>query len=98
MYRYFIHVCLCTLRSQEGNVVSLSSFCQYKVVPADSVLCVFSELMGTDVRGVLLFVWIVLFKELVVTSSMGTNVHGVLIVDGYLYSVVFQILQYCIAT
>ena len=40
--------------------------------------------MGTNIHGVLLFAWVLLFRKLVVTARMGTNIHGVLVIDGYL--------------
>ena len=42
--------------------------------------------MGTNNRGVLLFTWVLLFRKLVLTMLIGTNIYGVLVIDWYLYS------------
>ena len=48
-----------------------------------------SGLMGTNNHVVLLFAWVLLFREVVVTMLMGTNIYGVLVIDGYLYSRIY---------
>ena len=43
--------------------------------------------MGTTVRmgtKVLMFIWVLLFRNFIATISMGTSVHRVLVNDGYL--------------
>ena len=45
--------------------------------------------MGTNIHEVLLFAWVLLFRKPVVTAVIGTNIHGVLVIDGYLYSRVY---------
>ena len=49
--------------------------------------------MGTNIHRVLWFGWVLLFRKLVVTALMGTNIHGVLVIDGYLYSRLYGIRQ-----
>ena len=48
--------------------------------------------MGTNIHGVLMFAWVLLFSKLVVTAPMGTNICGVLVIDGYLYSRLYGIV------
>ena len=43
--------------------------------------------MGTNIHRVLWFGWVLLIRKLVVTTPMGTNIHGVIVIDGYLYTV-----------
>ena len=40
---------------------------------------------------VLLFAWVLLFRKWIETGLMGTYVHRVLVIDGYLYSRVYGI-------
>ena len=45
--------------------------------------------MGTNIHRVLLFTWVILFKE--VTVPMGnTSIHVVLVIDGYCYTSEFM--------
>ena len=48
-----------------------------------------SRLMDTNTRGVLQFTWVLLFIKPVVTVAMGTNIHTVLVIDGYLCYLVY---------
>ena len=47
--------------------------------------------MGTNIHRVFWFGWVLLFRKLVVTAPMGTNIHEVLVIDGYLYSRLYGI-------
>ena len=42
--------------------------------------------MATNIHEVLLFTWVLLFQKPVVAAVIGSNIHGVLVIDGYLYS------------
>ena len=53
-----------------------------------------NRLMGTNNHGVLLFAWVLLFRKLVLTMLMGTNIYGVLVIDGHLYSGVYGTCMY----
>ena len=49
-------------------------------------LCTLScQLMDVNLHRILLFAWVLLFRKLVVTAPMGTNIHGVLVIDGCLF-------------
>ena len=47
--------------------------------------------MDTDNHGVLLFACVLLFTKLVLTMLMSTDIYGVLVIDGYLYSRIYGI-------
>ena len=46
-------------------------------------------MMGTYIHWVLLFAWVLLFRKLIATGLIGTYIHRVLVIDGYLYSRVY---------
>ena len=57
-------------------------------IPVYLMICC---LMGTYIHWVLMFVWVQLFRKRVVTASIGTYIHGVLVNDGHLCSRVYGI-------
>ena len=48
-------------------------------------------MMGTYIHWVLLFAWVLLFRKWIATSLIVTYIHRVLVIDGYLYSRVYDI-------
>ena len=46
-------------------------------------------LMGTNIHRVLIFAWVLLFRKLVARALIGSYIHRVLVIDGYLYSRVY---------
>ena len=45
--------------------------------------------VDTYIHWVLLFAWLLLFRKWITTGLIGTYIHRVLVIDGYLYSRVY---------
>ena len=53
--------------------------------------CRASPCVGTYIHWVLLFGWLLLFTKWITTGLIGTYIHRVIVIDGYLHSRVYGI-------